>query len=208
MLEKSRLLRPLLFLSIKGIVEFKWMYTSILTILSIIYIYIYPTEINFQGKDSWIAAILSCLQVLPGFYIAALAAIATFPNINLDRPLDGDEVSVYLSEDGVMQKVVLTRRRFLCFTFGYLSFSSILLLLLCSWIQLATPTLLISTVLNKALYVLTVNLYINQSTIDFIALSIILFILYQIVCVTLLGLFYLTDRIHWRIVEEVDDSDQ
>lgn len=208
MLEKSRLLRPLLFLSIKGIGKFKWMYPSILTILSIIYIYFYPTEINFQGKDSWIAAIFSCLQVLPGFYIAALAAIATFPNINLDRPLDGDEVSVYLSEDGVIKKVVLTRRRFLCFIFGYLSFSSIILLLLCSWIQLATPTLLISTVLNKALYALTVNFYINQSTIDFIALSIILFILYQIICATLLGLFYLTDRIHWRIVEEVDDSDQ
>lgn len=208
MLEKSRLLRPLLFWGIKGIGEFKWMYPSILTILSIIYIYIYPTEINFQGKDSWIAAIFSCLQVLPGFYIAALAAIATFPNINLDRALDGDEVSVYLSEDGVMQQVVLTRRRLLCFTFGYLSFSSIILLLLCSWIQLATPTLLISTALNKALDVLTVNFYINQSTIDLIMLSIILFIFYQIICATLLGLFYLTDRIHWRIVEEVDDSGQ
>lgn len=60
------------------------------------------------------------LQILAGFYIASLAAIATASLTRLDEPMKGIK-PIYL---GKKSKIV-TRRVFLTHLFGYLSFMSL-----------------------------------------------------------------------------------
>jgi hypothetical protein len=57
------------------------------------------------------------LYVLPGFYIAALAAIATFNAPTMDVPLDGQNTELCSQEENIQTRK-LTRRRFLCLLFG------------------------------------------------------------------------------------------
>ena len=74
--------------------------------------------------------LLGFLQCLPGFYIAALAAIATFGRTDIDNVLPEPTPTVKLSSRGENILVKLTRRRFLAMLFAFLTCESILLVLL------------------------------------------------------------------------------
>ncbi|MCX5615378.1 hypothetical protein NQF87_00060 [Bombella sp. TMW 2.2559] len=88
---------------------------------------------NFQisGENGLTSEMGAFLAALAGFFITALAAIATFPgtkDYSLEMPLRGE--GVFLGED------CLSRRQFYCILFGYLSEISIILVLLCSFLPL------------------------------------------------------------------------
>jgi hypothetical protein len=70
------------------------------------------------------------LQILPGFYIASLAAIATFNKGNMDQYMPEPTPTVNVRVRGHSLPIRLTRRRMLSLLFGYLSFLSLLLFLL------------------------------------------------------------------------------
>lgn len=121
--------------------------------------------------------ILNFLQTMPGFYIAALAAISTFNNPGMDRDMIG---STPVDKD---QKK-MTRRRFLAQSFSYLTFLSIILLIFGAIIKYFFSLDLI--VMNSNLFLIT-----------YIFLSFILFVfLFQLVFITFYCLYYLGDRIH------------
>lgn len=121
------------------------------------------------------------LSILTGFFIAALAAVATFGGREMDLPMSGSD-AVTLKHTHHIE--TLTRRRFLSFLFGYLALVSLAIYLggfgfyavQTYWIQVCYP--------------------------DFAAWSFggfwifYSFLLGNLLSNTLLGLFYLTDRIH------------
>ena len=131
-LAASRLLRPLNYLKISGysLGKFHWGYPALFTAITLIYIILYPDNISLlTGNDSFLSGLLSCLNLLPGFYITALAAVATFNRKAMDEEIDGVTATLKAQENGQVKIRSLTRRRFLCYLFGYLSFISLFLLI-------------------------------------------------------------------------------
>ncbi|PLP29396.1 hypothetical protein CWM92_12220, partial [Klebsiella michiganensis] len=127
---------------------------------------------------------ISFISILPGFYIAALAAIATFNRKQIDDPLISDNGTPYIYVKGVKEngkpyrtKEDMTRRLFLCMLFSFLTAESIVLIMLHTF---ASP--LISATTNT--YCLAIYSFI------------FLLILWQLLVTTFFGLYYLGDRIH------------
>lgn len=113
-------------------------------------------------------------SILVGFCLAALAAVATFPNEKLDDSFKGEPAKLNRLVNGVKVDTVLSRRQFLCYLFGYLSLSCLILIFSIS-IFSAFPEVKMITIIFRFLYsVLTI----------------------QVLFAFLLGLHYLTDRMH------------
>lgn len=124
------------------------------------------------------------VQVLPGFYIASLAAIASYSNEHIDNKISG--ATPYLVEHLSVgnRPSELSRRRFLTLLFGYLAAVSILLTIALFFIRLSYDVgfLRVSTTIFNGLYMLACLLFFS--------------VFYQLVLLTLFGIYYLADRMH------------
>jgi hypothetical protein len=140
---------------------------------------------NVWGADGIISSTQGFVQGLPGFYIAALAAIATFgQQTTLDKVIPSPTPTLHTSYSGTWVEMKLTRRRFLCLMFAYLTAVSIVLSLLAYYCRaIAAP----ARVLLPASIV---------DSVSFLLLATYLLFLFQLVVVTLWGLYYLGDRMH------------
>lgn len=143
-----------------------------------------PGSVKVIGEDGLFAVITGLLQILVGFYIVALAAIATFQREGMDDPLEGEHATLLAERKGTPLKLVLTRRQFLCYLFGYLAFVSLALYLIGSAANLlgANIAMWFPEAFSEAMKWTFVLIY--------------LLVFSNVVSTTLLGLHYLTDRIH------------
>ncbi len=104
--------------------------------------YVYPTAISaivLTSFNAWghnylivdvekvVASATTLMGVLVGFYIAALAAVTSFPNENLDNPMAGRSTSLKERCGRGVEEV--SRRRFLSILLGYCAFLSIMIFL-------------------------------------------------------------------------------
>ena len=97
-------------------------------ILTFIWIEIGSKSSNIFSND--LSYYLICfLQTMPGFYIAALAAISTINSTTMDQPMAGDPPKEKYVEHNPYKVfwVEMNRRRFLARLFSYLTFVSIIL---------------------------------------------------------------------------------
>lgn len=193
-MHNSRLLRPLLYFKIEH--QFKRVYDIIIpSIISLAVLIVFPV-FSFDYKLLEIAKSTSTLLVvLPGFYIAALAAIATFKSSKIDNKIDGiDPPRLYSSENGYMKLRTLSRRRFLCFLFGYLSFISIVICMFNIFICIFSPHIPVCTFKYSEILIYIISF-------------VYIFLLSHMLITTFLGLFYLCDRLHWPSVPSSDEED-
>lgn len=72
--------------------------------------------VNVFGEYGIVHGVNQLLQLLVGFYVAALAAVATFSRPGLDEPTGGDPLILDQKADDP-----LSRRRFACLLFGHLA---------------------------------------------------------------------------------------
>lgn len=163
-----------------------WYIPGIMAILFAIGAFVLRGNVNVYGRDGIISMVLSFIQNLPGFYIAALAAIATFGRTDIDSIMPGNpppSIQTYTTI-GKRNRIPLTRRRFLCLLFAFLTIECILLTLVSIGGISIAPFL--RTILDNgsqiALYLLGIFIYF--------------FLLIQLIVVTFWGLYYLGDRIH------------
>ena len=125
------------------------------------------------------------MGILVGFYIAALAAVASFRSDTLDKVLSGRPVRLANARQGREKQEILTRRRFLAVLFGYCASLSICLYIVGAveshfaigaeaeaWLR---QTLLASREVILALYAWALS---------------------SLLVVTFLGLHYLVERMH------------
>lgn len=185
-----QLLRPLHYTAIRD--ESKWKIDFLLPFLFALactgVFSLLPKQPVVFGTGI-VALFIGLLQILPGFYLTALAAVATFNRPDMDflmpRPTPRVTVSVY----GVTQQIELTRRRMLSMLFGYLTFISF--------------TLYFGSV---------ISLILAQSIKDFVSLAyhawvtrififLYAFCLGQLIFITMFGLYQLSDRMHQPDVE-------
>lgn len=199
MLEHSRLLRPVLFLCIKGegLNYYRYWLPFWSTTIVICYFVIYPREIILFGDRSIISTLSSLLQLLPGFYIAALAAISTFNRKLMDKKLSGATVTLISCENGNLEQRELSRRHFLSLLFGYLSFLSMMILVFSCITQMASPMEIID------MYLKTIDAKQYSKLIEWGFFVPIIFFFFQMIMITFLGLFYLCDRMHWKGDEQI-----
>ncbi|WMN55858.1 hypothetical protein NI390_02185 [Vibrio fluvialis] len=115
---------------------------------------------------------------LPGFFIAALAAIATFGNARIDKEVKGVRVKLK-DATGEYKPFPVSRRRFLSSMFSYLTSMSFLIV--------------IGT--HIALRVSFDGVEVQQ-LMNWVGFSIFFFVVWQLLLTSFLGLYYLGERLH------------
>lgn len=178
------LLSPLKYLRARSETKPYWDWGIPLTASAImVWVYIIlPSPLPLATEKGLFASVNQLLQVLVGFYIAALAAVASLNSVALDQPVEGDPVTIV--QRGSVQPVLLNRRRLISLMFAYLSFTSI------SMYAVGVLAMLGSATFNEL-----VPAYLAAPfKVFFLALYSL--ILAQSVCITLVTLFYLGDRMH------------
>lgn len=163
-----------------------WLIPLLLSIVSAGALAILATVAPFSilGDTGLLAKLVSLLQTLPGFYIAALAAIATFNRIDIDRPMPAPSPQINIVVRGKKVPIDLTRRRFLCVLLAFLTAESLLLLVSAVFSQTIAPAFRV-LVPEKWHFACLYG-----------ALFVYLILFWQMMVVTFVGLFYLGDRIH------------
>lgn len=188
-----QLLRPFSYLNIdyKGKWKLDWLGPLLAALITTILLvgvgFIKPLSI--LGDNGLIDKLTALLETLPGFYIAALAAIATFNRIDIDRIMPSPPPKINIFIRGKTVPIELTRRRFLCILLAFLTAESLILLVSGIFAQTVSSSI-------KELF------YIKwHSLILYSFLFVYLIFFWQLIVVTFFGLFYLGDRIH-----QPDDS--
>ncbi len=136
------------------------------------------------SDNGFFARVLGFTQGLAGFYIAALAAIATFSNADMDQLMPGNPPTLVIHHNSGKETIRLSRRRFLSQLFAYLTALSFVISLV-SIMALAVGVN-VKTIFNPA--------YVNLAKIVFLFFYFL--VLSQMTTITLWGIYYLGERIH------------
>lgn len=184
-----QLLRPVTgYLSIqhptKRVVD--WVIPCILSLLSSLAVMWLRGKINFYGTGGFVSLVLGYVQNLPGFYIAALAAIATFTRPEIDQVIPGTDTPKIKNIDshGNVNLIELTRRRFLCLMFAFLTAECILLTVF------SVVGLNVATPLRNSLG------YWEHTVLYFLAAFSYFLLFFQLMIATFWGIYYLGEKIH------------
>ncbi|MFH7348371.1 hypothetical protein L1A45_07030 [Acinetobacter variabilis] len=126
------------------------------------------------------------LQTMPGFYIAALAAISTINSTTMDQPMAGDPPKEKYIEYNPYKVfwIEMNRRRFLARLFSYLTFISIVLFCFLLIIRF-----------SYSLEIKVSSLYVVY-IVYFFSCVVVIFSLVQLIMMTFLSLYYLGERVH------------
>jgi len=176
-----QLITPLDYIKIKSAGSEKVLldiyFPLIFAIISCVGMSAYPSVVPMLGDHGFVANLNGLLQTLTGFYVGALAAVATFPNPTMDQKTD----NLFLDGD------LVVRRLFIAKLFAYLAFVAFALYLVGLFVSLPSYVLhgIGNPLLKKWVRVAGVFIY--------------LFAFWQMLTVTLLGLYYLCDRIHRKV---------
>ena len=181
-----QILRPASYLLIKHPQKWKfdWLVPFALSILSAVPLIIYANNINIFGSGGFVEKVASFIQILPGFYIAALAAIATFNRSDIDQYIPEPTPELGILIGGERNIIKLTRRRFLCMLFAFLTASSLLLCVLAIFSTTFANQIKLTLPADSHIYI--ISLFIVSFT----------FLFWQLVVATSLGLYYLGDRLN------------
>ncbi|WP_139214666.1 hypothetical protein [Pseudomonas linyingensis] len=184
----DQLMRPFGYLSIrhphKWVVD--WGYPIFLAALSVLMIYYFGEKNKVIGAGGIVSLTLSFIQSLPGFYIAALAAIATFGRSDIDSVIPSPTPKVKIKILGKESFVDLTRRRFLAMLFAFLTGESIILILF---------SIFLSTFGSEIIELSKLNTYTGEA-IFFLLIFTFFTALYQMIVATFWGLYYLGYKLH------------
>lgn len=174
-----QLLRPFSYLTIKH--EDKWIYDWLLPVIATIatsafVFYFIPIQ-SVVSDSGLISKITDFIANLPGFFIAALAAVATFNKNDIDD-LMSNPPKIEILHQGHPLMIEMTRRRFLCVLFSYLTAISMLIVLL---VRIFLMLSISTDAFNWAAYTGSILFFL---------------LMWQMVLATILGLYYLGERLH------------
>ncbi|WP_275286909.1 hypothetical protein [Halomonas elongata] len=181
-----QLSRPFAYMLIKHEDKhiYDWVIPTIVTVAISFFSFVFSVSLVSLVKYS--VELTSFVNSLPGFFIAALAAVATFNRKDIDKEMDGPDpptVSTRIGDENI--PVPLTRRRFLCMLFSYLTIISIFIS-----IYGVIPDAFGFIDNEKGILTappFSVSLYLLVFCFSFM----------QLVVSTMYGLYYLGDRVHY-----------
>lgn len=176
---------PLAYLRIKHPSKWvlDWLYPVSFAAISVGLIWKFGRPGLIAGQSGLLDRLILVCSILPGFYIAALAAIATFNRPDIDAVMPDPTPTLKVEIGGRPNVIDLTRRRFLAYLFAFLCWESIALLIACVFAGITA-----------------VGLVAAMGSYAFVAKYVFLFVLlllfWQLVFATCLGLYYLGDRLN------------
>lgn len=189
-------LRPLAFAKVKGptLNAYRWLGPGALSVLGGGAYLLLPKGIDLVGDKSASDFMASFFVTLPGFFIAALAAVVAFNGGDLDKEMPGVTVSIRANGDDAA--VELTLRMFLCYLFSYLTVLSFIGFFASVVGALLAPNLnhwiaMIPSVSNQ------LNLHSFLGTLFVGSLT---FLSASVVLCTALGLYFLAERVHQTLI--------
>jgi hypothetical protein len=168
-----------------------WVPAALAAIIVILFI-ILPVMPPTLGPLGLTGHVLSFVSILPGFYIAALAAVATFDRDRLDLEMEDPAPALELETRGKTSSVPLSTRMFLCHMFSYLTALSFTTVVICIFGNIVGPS--VSAILVLILKTKFIPIAVLGLKATFIFL--VTWIVAQILLVTMLGLYFLAERIH------------
>lgn len=163
-----------------------WLYPALATLLTLLGLLLATELSSILSKGGIVTSLVAFIQSLPGFYIAALAAIATFGRADIDSVLPEPTPEVKVKFLGGENIVKLTRRRFLAMLFSFLTAESIVLIIFS----------IFTTELSSKLIIFSVHGIYLGWWIGLTLLAIFFFALYQLIAATFWGLYYLGFKLH------------
>ncbi len=177
------LLTPVSYLRLRSpdLWVYQWALPALLALVGVASFYSLPIEPPLFTDKGLVNTVNSLLNTLIGFYIAALAAVAAFPNEALDQPMKGRAPTIINYRQGEAFEEKLTRRRFLVVLFGYCAFVSIMLF------GFGVVSIMVAPSFVKVG---------AAATLKFIWLAAYLMMAASLFVATMLGLHYLIDRMH------------
>lgn len=187
-IEKTVFLRSLNYLRVSHgyALRYNWIYPLLIggaTAFGILQLVAVPSLFE---ADGFVRSFTPVLSILAPFYIAALAAVATFSgNPSVDRPfyMSQPVLLKVIGDGGDWENIDVTPRHFLSLLFGYCTSLSILLLL----VSIFAP------------FIAKLAETVSYNWASFLLLAVFLVftvLLSQLILGTLLGVYYLADRIH------------
>ena len=179
----GQLLKPFGYLAIqhpyKWVVD--WLYPCLMAIVSVSLVLQFSDVAKLVEPNGMVAMLLSFIQSLPGFYIAALAAIATFGRLDIDDVLPEPTPKVVIKLRGRENTIDLTRRRFLAMLFPFLTGESIAIVIYC------IALISFGSLINGYMYAdKALGHYLYVACIFFLFIFV-----YQMILATFWGLYYL-----------------
>lgn len=177
--------RPLHYLLIKHSAKkyFDWFIPIALSSVSV-FCLVYVFEVWNGGMYGVIEELVGFVKILPGFYIAALAAIATFNGEHLDKTMPSPAPQIVVYVESEPQPIDLTRRRFLALQFSFLAAESFIICI-------------VGLFYGPLFRFIRYELSGAPETVWLVGLIWIFFTLFwQLLVTTFLGLYYLGDKMH------------
>ena len=163
-----RLFKPIIYLTVEHPEKRKydfWLPAAFACAFTAIYIFLDGT-IKFIESGGIVDSINQLLALLVGFFIAALAAVATFNSPSMDEKTLGKPFLLKENYKGENYVVELTRRRFLSLMFGYLSVLTIVLYVIGVAAKVFAPYFQVLVQENIAMQSIFVFIYINKIRFD------------------------------------------
>jgi hypothetical protein len=181
-----RLSHSLSYLQIRHPAKWRYdfLYPALAAVLLGSVIILAGPNLNMAGERGVLDQLNGLLGILVGFFIAALAAVATFDRPSMDDPMPGISPTMAVKEKGVSYKVSLSRRIFLSQLFGYLTVASLLVFAVGVVGQLSASSLQTSLTPYAYSWGRAIFVYLYSFGVANVLVN------------TLLGVFYLSFRIH------------
>ena len=174
----KRLSTPLRYLSIRHEIKarFDWGWPLFLTVVTMLIFWLLPVTPPILGETGFMKGIRELIALFAAFFVVALAAVATFSRESLDLPMEGTTPTLNGRD--------LSRRQFVCYLFGYLAVISFALFLAAVLAQVLAPSLRAD--LSPRIF----------WWVKAIGGTIFTFGFWNMVITTLLGIYFLVERVH------------
>lgn len=196
MSERYQFLRPIAFMTINGpgLGLYRLAGPLAATVMALVAYMLLPERIDLVGDKSAADYMAGFFATLPGFFIAALAATATFNGGDLDKELPG--VTLAMVVNGDEDNVPISLRVFLCYLFAYLTVISFVGFFICVGAALIAPS-----VATWAADFSEVKLLEHTAlVVSLLFLALLAFITASVVFCTIQGLYFLAERVHQTIL--------
>jgi hypothetical protein len=173
-------------------VHYVWTVPLCLTAIGFILYYLLPVKPMIIGNNSLFDKMSLAFTILPGFFISALAAVATFNRSEMDETMPAPAPTALVHHRGNLVEIELTRRIFLSYLFSYLSIISLLLFVACNSMQFLQ--------VNIDYFVGCIPDLLWRSIVDIVykntGVAVLLYFSASIFVTMLQGIYFLCERIH------------
>ena len=161
------------------------------TVLSLLYSFL-PVKPALFGDGSLSRHLITVFAILPGFFIAAIAAVATFQRPELDMVMKAPAPQLKLRTGPDESFVELTQRVFLCHLFAFLTTLSFCAVFLFVSADLLSPSIYYvagsyTSIVSKEALTVGFEVFYFWVCIWFVV---------SIVLSTLIGLYFLAEGMH------------